>query len=295
MARPTIIDLQLTDDRCYWPSLAKPGRKGARFEPVTSCNDEDHRRVCSSLRASDLSCDKRFKKNANRLAHRLAYRERKEKPPKTPASSRYMRRKRNSIFSQVWRLVDRYSGKVTTATLIKRGWEFTPEELDDVDVDKLLKSFLADLDRRGACKADGWLVAFLHGEWETPAEIYRLHVHMVVAGAMIGVIDRLREGRNYKYVPDDNVRFRVRIDRKPLSNLPYPLTYCLKAYWPWKHVTATANGKRRTRRHKRIPEPQHTQVLLFLDKYELSDLAVLKHVSVKRARLKLWKLHGRRK
>lgn len=290
MARPTIIDLKLTSDRGFWPSLAASGRNGVCFEPIgTFCETEDELRRSSTLNAIGLARNLGLfgSRPARRLAKRLDYKGRGKKPPKSISSSAYMRRLRNRIFSQIWRLVTKYSGRVTTFTAIKRGWEFTPKELAGVNLEKLLNGFLSDLNRRGAGQAEGWLIAFIHGEFETPAHIYRLHVHGIAAGAMIDVVDRLRKGRKYKYRPGDSVRFRVRIDRKQLTHLPHPLTYCFKSYWPWKHVVIGTNGKRRTRRHKRIPEPYHTQVLLFFDKHVPGDFVVLKHLSVSKGQLRL--------
>jgi hypothetical protein len=191
-----------------------------------------------------------------------------------------MRHLRERLFSQLGRRVAKYPGAVTTFTVVKRGWEFSPDELDDVDVAKLLAAFLSELNRRGAASANGWLIVFLHGEFETPTGIYRLHLHGVAAGQMIDVVDSLRKGRSYKHIVGDTVRCRVRIDRKPLQHLPHPLTYCFKGYWPWKHVIVGANGRRRTRQHKRIPEPHHSQVLAFLDRHDASDLVLLKHLRV---------------
>ncbi|HUE79588.1 MAG TPA: hypothetical protein VMN38_08155 [Sphingomicrobium sp.] len=286
MSRPTIAELKLTEDRRYWPSRAVPGRKGMCFETIMGCHDEDPLRAKSARKASSQIGRKRQRKAILKLARKLEYEARGMRVPKSLASSLHMRRKRDAIFSHVWRLADRYNGPVTTATVIKRGWEFTADQLEHIDLPRLRNGFLADLNRRGAGQADGWLIGFFHGEWETPSEVCRLHLHIVVAGEMIETVDELRKGRNYRYRNHDSVRFRVRIDRKPLTDLPYPFTYCLKSYWPWKHVVVTASGKRRTRRHKRIPEPVHTQVLQFLDRRRLTDLVVVKHVSVRKGRLK---------
>jgi hypothetical protein len=281
MARPTITDLKLTSDRGYWPSRAAPGRKGEHFESKAFCEAEDIGRVKSTLKASEQTKNVIDKRAARKLAGKLDYKAKSKKPPRSMASSRHMRRVRNRLFSQISKFVAKYPGKVTTFTVIKRGWEYSPGELLDADLDKLLDGFLSDVNRRGAGRTEGWLIAFVHGEHETPAGVFRLHLHGIVAGDMIGVVDKLRQGRKYKYRKDEDVRFRVRIDRKPLTNLPYPLTYCLKSYWPWKHVVMTANGKRRTRRHKRIRDPYHTLVLQFFDKHNPSDFVVLKHVQVK--------------
>lgn len=289
MVRPTIDDLKPTRDRKWWPSLAPPGPRGEFFEAAVACELQDAFRAKSALKAASLHSDQGKRKAARKLAKKLNYKAVRRATPKSLASSKHVRGIRSRVFSHVWRFVDKYDGPVTTATVIKRGSEYTPDELDTVDVTKLLNSYLADLDRRGAGNADGWLIGFLHGEWETPAEIYRLHLHMIVAGQMIAVVDKLRKGRCYWHEDGDSVRCRVRIDRKPLTDLPHPLTYCFKGYWPRKHVIIGANGKRRTRGHKRIPEPHHTQVLQFLDRHSLSDLVVLKHVSVKGGRLKVSK------
>lgn len=286
MSRPNIATLKPTASRRYWPSLAAPGRNGEQYETIEACHREDRLRASSSRKLASRTKKKSKRKAILSVARKLEYDARNKPVPKSLSSSLHLRGRRDAIFSQLWRLADKYDGPITTATAIKRGWEFTPETLAALDVKALLNTFLADLDRRGATEAKGWLIAFVHGEWETPLGLFRLHLHMIVAGNMIKVVDRLRTGSKYKYRKDDNVRFRVRIDRKPLTNLPYPFTYCFKAYWPWKYVCLTANGKRRTRRHRRIAEPQHTQVLQFLDRHSVSDLVVMKHVSVRGGQLR---------
>ena len=198
MPRPTIIDLKLTANRRYWPSLARRGRKGERFETLEFSEAEDAGRVKSSHKASQLKAHAVHRKTARKLSKKLSYKAKGKKPPSSMASNRHMRRLRNRIFSQIDRLVRSYRGKVTTFTVVKRGWEFSPDELLDVDLDKLLNGFLSDLNRRGAAQAEGWLIAFIHGEHKTPQNVFPLHVHGIVAGGMIGVVDKLRKGRNYK-------------------------------------------------------------------------------------------------
>lgn len=97
-----------------------------------------------------------------------------ESVPQSLACSLHMRRRRDATFSQIWRLAARYKGPIATATVIKRGWELTPDHLETVDLRRLLNGFLADLDRRGAGTADGWLIGFVHGEHENPAGLSRV-------------------------------------------------------------------------------------------------------------------------
>jgi hypothetical protein len=283
MPRQSISDLRLTTASEYHPSQAPMGPDGQTFESTELCRAEDAKRVRLLHRVLSRPDRLISRRNARRLAVGLARWPRRRRA-RTLASSVDMRLLRNRVFSQLWRLVAKCKGLVTTFTVVKRAWEFTPEELDEANLDKLLAGFLSDLNRRGAGGASGWLIAFIHGEFETPAGIYRLHLHGVAAEGMIDVVDKLRKGAKYKN--DNTVHCRVRIDRKPLEHLPYPLTYCFKSYWPRKHVIMGVNGKRRTRRHMRIPEPYHSQVLAFLDRHQLDDLGVMKHLEVVRGQLR---------
>lgn len=282
MPKQSLAHVRRTTKRRYRPSLAQPTETGAQFESVEACEIEDRLRQRSITRAARLGTQARLydADRARRLAARLNYKAGSRRPPRSLCCSLYMRRVRDRIFSHLYLLTATSRHRVTTFTAVKRGWEFSPEQLLAVDPDKLLCGFLSDLNRRGASEADGWLIGFMHGEYETPEGIFRLHLHGIVAGGMINVLDRLRNGPNYNHRPGDNVRFRLRIARKRLSNLPYSLAYCLKSYWPWKHVVDSPHGRRRTRRHKRIPEPYHTLVLLFLDHHSINDLVVMKHLRV---------------
>ena len=99
---------------------------------------------------------------------------------------------------------------------------------------------------------------------------------------MVEVIDRLRKLPNYKtqkYLKDGTlspVYRRIKMTRKPLTNLPRPITYLLQSYWPQRALFISDDGaRRRARRKRRIAEPQHSQVLLWLDKWNIRDLTLM--------------------
>ena len=170
----------------------------------------------------------------------------------------------------------------TTFTIIPEQWECTPEELSNVDPRRLLANFRTDLYGKGTAKASGWLFAFIHGEFDPVARVFRLHVHGFATGGMLAVLDRLRKMDNYRSVrklPDGEwnpVYRRVWIRRKPLINLPSPLTYLVQAFWPSRPIYISKEGKRRRVRDKqRMPEPYHSQVLLWLDRWRLADLTLM--------------------
>jgi hypothetical protein len=99
---------------------------------------------------------------------------------------------------------------------------------------------------------------------------------------MIPVVDSLRTLPNYRStrtLPNGEwspVFRRVWIRRKPLFNLPDPLAYLVQSFWPSRPVYISDDGKRRRVREKRrIPEPYHSQVLLWLDQWRLVDLTLM--------------------
>ena len=284
MPRLNISDLKRTRARCFWPSLAPPSTNGWQFESEKRAAAEDALRARLLQTAADQFPDDIDCRAARRLSRRLNHRERGKKPPKSLASSVYARRPRECVFSHLWQLVDSTSDNVSTFTVIKRGWEFFPQSLETADPRELLAELRSDLNRRGASDASGWLIAWIHGEYDCSNDLYRLHVHGVASGGMVDVVDRLREGRNYVSLKGagDGVTRRVVLSRKSLTDLPYPLTYCLKPYWPKKHVGeegAPGEGKR-NRQHLRIPEPYHTEVLLWLDRWTLADITLLVGIGV---------------
>ena len=176
----------------------------------------------------------------SRAARRLACKLARNRTQPTLASSRYMRQLRISIGGALAKLVtgSRWHPHQTCVfTAIPRTWEFEPAHFNDVNPRRLMQAFRQELIRRGAAEADGFLIAFLHGEFEPEAGIFVLHIHGVAAGGMIEVLDSLRKVENYKayttgyLTGSTEVRTRVEISRKPLTDHLYTLAYLLKSYW----------------------------------------------------------------
>lgn len=172
--------------------------------------------------------------------------------------------------------------KVCSFTIIPRTWEFTPVQLWDANPVFLLRAFLVALYAQGAGKANGWIFAFIHGEWDPIGEVYRLHLHGFAYGDMVVVIDRLRKLPNYrtqKLLADGTlnpVYRRVRMSREWLSSIPFLTTYRLQSYWPERALFISDGGtRRRSSRKRRIQEPHHTEVLLWLDQWKISDLTLM--------------------
>lgn len=171
-----------------------PGRDGkARYKLETHAEalEEDLKRARLCERASSPLFTTA---SATDLAERLSG----GVTPRTLASSRYMRRHRIRIGGGVWRLLDDGPWDVTAGdqvavlTLVPRCWELTPKELEETRAERLMGQLRTWLIRAGVNEASGFLIACLHGEFEPTSGVFRVHVHGVVAGGMVSVVDAMR-------------------------------------------------------------------------------------------------------
>ena len=279
MSRRSIADCRWPDDP-WRVDLHSPG-----FEAPDAAVKEDAKRarmLCK--RAKNLTGKRRSRMLG--LADLLDPKVTPETPQKL-ASARYMREQRIRITGAVWQLVaEDPTGKVARFDVIKPSWAFDRKALKKQDGRRLREEFRADLNRAakkvkpgGAAECTGFLFAVLHGEHETQAELFQIHWHLVATGDWVAVVDRLKGMKAYK--PTDRVKRPIR-KRKKLHDLAYALTYLLKSYWPgkWCGKVSGQASKRRRRKHGRIPEPQHSDVLMWLDRWDLEDLCLLMKVSV---------------
>jgi len=288
-----IGNLPIPDDE-YRPDINTRRADGIiEFETYPNASGED--RECTALikKAAHKFPDAIDKRKAKQLAKCL----RKgggirRIPPDTLASSRNMRNHRIRIGGALWKLAENPKwDRVSTCTIIPRGWAFTPEELAQLNPIALLEGLRQDLNRAGAQDADGFAFFTIHGEYDPNANINQVHAHGLLTNEMVKVLNRLRKKRKYHSErkasnSTDRVFQRIRISKKPLTNLPEPLTYIVQSFWPSRWIGDRGDGKIIRRRSKsRIPEPAHTQYLLWLDQWEIADLCLLVHLRVTKSGL----------
>ena len=199
--------------------------------------------------------------------------------PASLASATYLRKQRINLASSLWQFVDECPLPAATFTLVSKDWQVPADQLDDVAPREPLNSIRSDLNRQGASSAEGAILMVHDGEFEPNRKIYSQHFHGITVGReMIQCIDSLRGLAKYRPVDASaavaGIKRPVRISREPLQNLPQPLTYLLKSYWPcrWAPVDEEQPKERRKRR---IPEPYHSQLLMWLDQWRLSDLTLM--------------------
>ena len=235
------------------------------FETKLEAKNEDAKRIkrCEGTGAGVLG--------APRLARRL--REKKA----SLASARHLRTERDRVLSNVWQVVDQTGyTNASTVTAIPRGWLIPAGQLHKVDPRRLIHQLRAHFYRYGAKAGEGFLIGFLHGEYDPATDKIQIHFHAVVSGRMRSVLDRSRAGWSYRHLDEFGRRLPVKGVRRsllPLSNMPRPITYLLKSYWPSKWTGKTGSGDRiKQGRPSRIPDPRHTEVLVWLDRWSLEDI-----------------------
>jgi hypothetical protein len=284
VTRRGIPDLPMPEPRYR---LGHPlGAESEVFESPTKAEEEQQ------FRRAGL--EKHGGKAGRRLARRLRLRNQPKGEPPSPASPVDMRDQRIKITGALLELIDEEKPRrVATATLIPRNWRFTPEELEKVDPTKLLETIRADIKRAGAKVPNGFIFVALHGEFEPETGMIQLHVHLVAADGMIDVVDRLRSRRKYRTKgtvrnPDETVRSRVFVSRNKLKRLPHALSYIVQSYWPMRKLVTLEDGRVvRTRIKARIPEPQHSLVLIWLDRWAIQDLCLMVKLRVTKTGFKV--------
>lgn len=194
----------------------------------------------------------------------------------TLASRVVMREVRKLWVLHVRRLVRASKGyPISFGTLLPRSLELTEETFDAFDAEAAKKAFKSYLTRRGIAKRRGWLIAGLHGEYDSIHKCWRLHWHILVCHEMIKVIDDLRKETEFKTIKGE--RPRVRLSREPLNNVPRVASYLLQAWWPnrpsGKFGDRPAGG--RTDHRMGLRGTLHARWLIWMDDRKVSDLLML--------------------
>jgi len=213
--------------------------------------------------------------------------------PVTLASSRCFRDQRIRVLSELLRLLNESEAdrsSLVRADVVKPKLACDVFDLQDCDPNRIFSEFRADLLRvapantkkgsaERAVKRKGFLLAAVHGEFDPTAEIYQPHFHVAATQDYVDLVDRLRNLKGYR--PTELVRTPVRITRD-IYNLPGAITYLLKSYWPQRPFLPLGSdgALKRPRTHQRIDEPFHTEVLMWLDRCDLSDLVLLMGIRV---------------
>lgn len=159
-------------------------------------------------------------------------------------------------------------------TVLFRDWIFTPEGLWNINPRQLIRQFLSVLQRADVYRKRGYIFVGLHGEFNRNTGCFHLHLHGIADGEMVTVVRGLKKLPRFRFDRKRDLRSPIRVTRLRMTNLPYPLLYTVQDWWPGR-FTLVRNGKPVRSRRQRIPEPYHTLLLLWLDRWSLADMALM--------------------
>ncbi|GJE53797.1 hypothetical protein [Methylobacterium thuringiense] len=196
-------------------------------------------------------------------------------PSATLASSLWMRTIRLGVGEA---LLDAFAplsdAELCTVTVIYRGWSYTPAELEGVTAARIKGQFRQHLFRAGVLGVPGPLFAFMHGEFEPSTGRYQIHFHIVTTAAKAAALKAGLTSKTIKgYTATATGASPVWCS--PVRDRVRQLSYLVKAYWPSRPVVIIDGKPKRRRDPCRIPEPFHTQVLLWFDRQRFSDMVVM--------------------
>jgi len=147
------------------------------------------------------------------------------------------------------------------ADVLPAGYTFAPADLPDPG--GLAARFGQAVRRAGGRPGSGWLYAGLHGEYSMETGLIDLHWHMLAAGSCLAAVESLRGRRAYRHAR------AVQVTRRPLTDLPRPLTYIRQSWLPARDRRLD-NPPR-----ERMPEPAHSLVLLWMDRFPVRSFELM--------------------
>ncbi|CAH0497220.1 hypothetical protein [Novosphingobium sp. CECT 9465] len=256
-------------------------KRNSRHEPWKLESDEVAKKwelvsIRRLLMAIQSNGDPGFKSQARNVLGRLEAALEGDPEAVTLASRMVMRKVRKPWVQHAGKLVRASKGHtISFGALLPRHLELTEEEFEAFDAEAEKKAFKSFLNRRGIAKHKGWLIAVLHGEYDSFRKLWRVHWHILACHEMIKVIDGLRTEPDFK--KSKRERPRVRRSREPLVNIPRIVSYLLQAWWPnrpsGKFGDAPKEG--RTDHRMGIVGLPHARWLIWMDGRKLSDLVML--------------------
>lgn len=249
--------------------FARPKELHEDFETGDDCEVEDRRRIASLRRDG--------RREAIALADILSA----EVPKPTQASARFMRVARCRIILEALRILTKVAaGDLYFATIIVARWFFPVDtaKLEGVDIGKIQRGFIQHLNRAGGRESNGILIGRFEGALMDNSRDqqrgYHLHLHGVADARMEVVLRQMTE--QVAYGDTDAVGQSVRLQPVTPGTTARVLGYSFKAQWRTrKGENGTAqSGATFLRDGGRLPEPHHTDALLWLHERKLANFTV---------------------
>ncbi len=263
------------------------GRLKGGFESVTDAEQEDTKRARLIRGAVAANSQKNKSKKRPKPQTSLptinpqeaeALREKLElglstgEPQPTLTSSLYFREVRLTTVGALLEATDNIPDhELRVVTVINAGWAYSPAQINGVTAETIKGQFRTHLERAKINQIPGFLIGFLHGEFEPTSGIYLLHYHLLTTAKKAAALkDRLNRRWGY----EETTTGANPIVRQRIRDRPQQFSYLFQAYWPEKSVVMIDGQPKRTRTKRRVREPYHTQYLLWLNRQNLSTVMI---------------------
>lgn len=232
------------------------------FETLEECVREDLWRA-SCLVASGLSGARRLGELLGESELGFAH--------ETWASRRYCRGLRQMQVDGLLRLMDEHGDEeLSCFTMVLPDWCVADTELAEFDVGKETKAVGRRLSGASSAAAGGgWLFGQMHGEFDSSANRFQLHLHGICSRELVPGVREIAHGQSTAriYRP-------VRIDAVRGADRARQVSYMLQSYWPHRPRVRVDDEWRRVRRKGRIPEPWGSMALLWLHRQSYASMQV---------------------
>ena len=297
MRRKAISGLTLGDlpapPKGYRPARDARGGKAVTFEKLGASLKEDERRIHRLEAAFPMLSGDEWERAVD-LHRRLAEGVEARIPPRTPASSLYMRNVRNRAIGWVWHLLDQYPDEAKATACLIPATTIDPAGAALRNPKNLMKSLRNEFNRSGITAAAGFLFVGLDVEFDATRGTWHFHYHVVGAGEKIDRLENLKEHRRFEHErrhpleADMKMYPRIQIERGPFYNEPNAFTYALKAYANHRPSKVRPDAVRtRSKRGRALPDPYHLEWLLWRDSWKIGDFTLLSGMRIAKTGLRI--------
>lgn len=241
--------------------------------------------------AEDLLRAKSLRRSGSDAALRLAAELESAEVPQTAASSRFQRNYRLHMAAAILAALDEFDADdILAFTALPVSGEVAVGHLLDQDPRAHLERFRQQLNRIGGGNGNGLLWAVLEAEYEPSDGLLYFHLHGIAAGDFIARLQKLRKLGSYR--PRKRVQQPLRLEKlKSTKARAKWASYTLKGYWKERRKGPVGDHQsiKRERRVRRLSEPHHTTMLLWLDRHSASDLTLFMGARLVGSKLRLTK------
>jgi|GEM_PF-6428595 len=260
------------------PPTQKNGKKlGFETEYATCLEDTERVRLLTETGRPETSD----------LIRRLG----KTDAPNSMVSCRYMREERLEFGAAMLEALERWPAEsIRFFVALPRSGEVPARKLLKEEPSHHTERFRQQVNRVRKGDETGFLAAILEAELEPESGIFRFHLHGVATG---GYLDRLKRLQALPaYMAREHVKKPLQLNKLQGADdeqRAKAVSYLLKNHWKQRRIGSVgeAGVVKRERKGQRLNEPNHTDMLLWLDRHSVSNISLYMGCRMRSSKLEL--------